>query len=31
MSIKPAQGSPILVTGAAGDIGAIGRHLKSPQ
>ncbi|WP_287286420.1 NAD(P)H-binding protein [Mesorhizobium sp.] len=25
--MKPAQGSPILVTGAAGDIGAIGRHL----
>lgn len=27
MAVKPAQGSPILVTGAAGDIGAIGRHL----
>jgi len=26
MSIKSAHGSPILVTGAAGEIGAIGRH-----
>ena len=27
--MKPARGSPILVTGAAGDIGAIGRHLTA--
>ena len=26
MSIRSAHGSPILVTGAAGEIGAIGRH-----
>jgi uncharacterized protein YbjT (DUF2867 family) len=29
MTIKTSDGSPILVTGAAGDIGAIGRHLTA--
>jgi uncharacterized protein YbjT (DUF2867 family) len=29
MTTKSAHGSPILVTGAAGDIGAIGRHLTA--
>lgn len=29
MTTKSAHGRPILVTGAAGDIGAIGRHLTA--
>jgi uncharacterized protein YbjT (DUF2867 family) len=29
MTTRSARGSPILVTGAAGDIGAIGRHLTA--
>lgn len=29
MMMKSTNGSPILVTGAAGDIGAIGRHLTA--
>ena len=29
MTTKPTHDSPILVTGAAGDIGAIGRHLTA--
>jgi nucleoside-diphosphate-sugar epimerase len=29
MTMKSTQDSPILVTGAAGDIGAIGRNLTA--
>jgi uncharacterized protein YbjT (DUF2867 family) len=29
MTMKSAHGSPILVTGAAGEIGAVGRHLTA--
>jgi uncharacterized protein YbjT (DUF2867 family) len=29
MTANPAHGSPILVTGAAGEIGAVGRHLTA--